>query len=226
MFTVYLVAAGVGCTFIVVQFILQLIGVGGGDMDSPDAGGVDLHGAADFHTDFQADLHTDVGHIGGDIGGDIGGHDAAAHAVESVTGTNLFLSLLSFRTISAFLAFFGLVGLACREADFRPSATLALSTLAGLVSMVLVALAFRFLIGLQASGTLSIHNAVGKTASVYIPIPGSRAGRGKVTLTIQGRLQEYAAVTSGSPLARGASVRIKSVVDADTLEVEALGEKE
>jgi len=223
MSTVYLIAAGVGCTFIVVQFVLQLIGIGGGDMDSPDAGGADLHSPADFHTDFQADVHTDAGaDAGGHVGADVAGHDAGASAVESVTGTNLFLSLLSFRTISAFLAFFGLVGLACDKAEYNASTTLALSTIAGFISMVLVALAFRFLIGLQASGTVSIHNAVGKTAAVYVPIPGERQGRGKVTLTIQGRLQEYAAVTAGAPLGRGATVRIRSVVDPATLDVEAL----
>ena len=48
---------------------------------------------------------------------------------------------------------------------------------------------------LQEDGTLNYASAIGQTATVYVCIPASRTGRGKITLVLQGRYTELDAVT-------------------------------
>lgn len=48
---------------------------------------------------------------------------------------------------------------------------------------------------MQDNGTLVMEKIVGKTATVYVSIPPKRSGRGKVTMTAQGRFTEFDAVS-------------------------------
>ena len=49
---------------------------------------------------------------------------------------------------------------------------------------------------LQHSGNVRIDNAIGNTGEVYIPIPASKSGSGKINIIIQDRFTEIDAVTS------------------------------
>ena len=60
---------------------------------------------------------------------------------------------------------------------------------------------------------------MGKTGTVYLTIPGNRAGAGKVQLNLQNRTVEYQAVTSQEALPNGAKIVVTSVVSRDTVEV-------
>ena len=61
-------------------------------------------------------------------------------------------------------------------------------------------------------------HAVGLPATVYVPIPGKRAGVGKVTFRLQDRIVEYQAVTEGADrLATGEKVVVEAIVSADTV---------
>jgi hypothetical protein len=77
----------------------------------------------------------------------------------------------------------------------------------------------RSLSRLQAQGNVRIDRSVGKTGTVYLTVPGKKAGVGKVHLNLQNRTVEYQAVTSQEPLPSGAHVVVVGVVSADTVEV-------
>ena len=90
----------------------------------------------------------------------------------------------------------------------------------GTAAMVGVAFMMRSLLKFEHDGSIDIQRAVGESARVYIPIPASDQGSGKVTLTLQGRTVEYQAVTSeGQSLPTGAAVLIVEVRNDDTVEV-------
>lgn len=213
MQTVFIVCAAAGCTVLVIQFVLTLIGLGGHafDIDVPQDIGHDF--GIDFHTDAGVDFHGDADFDGGtDFHGD--GDAAAAHH-----GSSWLFGVLSFRTIVAALAFFGLCGLAAQSADASPVNTMLVAVAGGGVAMMAVYWMMRGLGQLRAEGTVRIQRAVGQHGSAYLGIPGERAGNGKIQINLQNRTMEYLAVTSGPPLPTGTKVVVVGVVAPDTVEV-------
>lgn len=80
-----------------------------------------------------------------------------------------------------------------------------------LVGMTLVAVNMLLLFAmskLKHDGSIRLENAIDQQATVTLSIPASRAGVGKVRVSIQGRLKEYHAVTDGGALSRNALVRV------------------
>lgn len=61
---------------------------------------------------------------------------------------------------------------------------------------------------LRHKGNVDLENAIGVTGMVSLRVPAARTGRGKVTISIQGRLKEYHAVTDGAAIARNQSVLV------------------
>ena len=59
----------------------------------------------------------------------------------------------------------------------------------------ITAFAMRGVAKLQCSGNVVKEKLEGLTATVYVSVPPARSGRGKVTLTAQGRYMEIDAVT-------------------------------
>jgi hypothetical protein len=155
-----------------------------------------------------------------------GGHDT-----DTDTGTgadhgdghgNWLLGVLSIRTATAALLFFGLGGLSARYygADDVPAFGAALGS--GALALYLVAMAMRALGGLKADGTARIDRAVGCTGTVYLRVPGAKGGAGKVHLMLQNRTVECRAVTAGDELPTGKPIKVIAVVSSDTVEVEAV----
>jgi hypothetical protein len=192
MSTLYLTCAVLGGTLLACQFLFGVLGFG-------------------HHHDF-----------GGHDGHDFGGHDAhhdGGHAADHDAQTSWFVGILTFRTVVAAITFFGLTGraAAAAEMDAVPTFTLALG--AGAAALFLVGWMMKWMYSLQAEGNVRIHRAVGQSGTVYLSIPGSRTGAGKVHLNLQNRTVEYQAVTAHEPLASGSRVQVVAVVSPDTVEV-------
>jgi len=91
---------------------------------------------------------------------------------------------------------------------------------AGGATLFAVAWLMRTLHRLKADGTVRIERAVGANGTVYVTIPGEKAGVGKVTLSLQDRTVEYQAVTPHQqPLPTGAKIVVTAVIGPDTVEV-------
>ncbi len=61
---------------------------------------------------------------------------------------------------------------------------------------------------LRSSGNINLLNAIDQDGRVTLTVPGHRAGVGKVSVSVQGRLNEYHAVTDGDALSRNAPVTV------------------
>jgi hypothetical protein len=212
---VFGVCAAIGVTILVIQLILALTGLGGHgfDADAPHDFGGDLAGdAAGFHGDA-------VGH--GDMHGDAHGdsHDAGQQVHH---GSTWLFGVISFRTVVAALAFFGLGGLAAQAAEASLPMTLLVATAAGAAAMYGVYGLMRAMYSLKAEGTARIQRAIGQTGSVYLTVPAEGAGLGKVQVNLQNRTMEYLAHTSGPELVTGTKVVVVAVLASDTVEVRAI----
>lgn len=155
--------------------------------------------------------HGDTSHGGVPVHG--GAH---AHASDG-------LQLLSARAVSAAVAFFGIGALGVSAMGLPSVLAVTGGILLGGAAMVGVAFTMRSMLRLESDGSINIYGAVGAAATVYIPIPGGKAGAGKVSLSLQGRTVEHQAVTSeGAALPTGMAVVIVDVHSDDTVEVAPL----
>jgi len=192
---VFISCAVIGGTILICQFVLTLIGLGGDSFDLVD------------------DLPD------GDLG-DIGDLEAGEHH-----GSTFMFGIISFKTLVAASTFFGLAGMVALTGGLELPMQLLIGVVCGGSAMVIVHWLMRTFFQLGQSGTLQISSTLGKTATVYIPIPGDNSGTGKVQIKVQDRLAEFAATTSaGDKLITGAKVVVVEVVDGSTLKVKPLNE--
>jgi hypothetical protein len=219
--TVFNLTALIGGTVLVFQFVLMLLGLGGDGDLSADGG------------DFSGGLH----HGGGiDAGGlhhaggvDAGGADAhagdatwheAADADLGHPGAHWFYEVISLRTLSAAVTFFGLAGITARAYSQPGTISFVIATLSGIAATFIVYWLFKQVYRLQHTGTENVRNALGLSATVYVPIPAQRGGAGKVTFRLQNRVAEYQAVTDDSErLKTGEKVVVVGIVNSDTVRV-------
>lgn len=156
---------------------------------------------------------SDIGEIGDDL--DMGDDYVDGH-VDS-TG---FFGILSFRSLMAALAFFGLVGRATTAAELALWIVLISSIGAGLFALVIVGYLMKLLYSLKSDGTVRIENCVGKPGKVYLSIPGRGQGEGKVTIKVQDREMEYSAVTDADDIPTGALIVVVGITSDNALEVQ------
>ncbi len=213
MTTLFMVCAIVGGAVLAFQLAMMLIGLGGEalDFDVPD----DMDGAMSADLDVDVDVDVDVDAVDA---GDITDVDHP-HPVAS-------FRVLSFRTVVAALTFFGLGGLLGESTGYPAPVTLAVAAIFGFGAMYGVYWLFRGVRKLQAEGTAKIQRAVGRPATVYVPIPANKSGTGKIQCNLQNRTMEYLAVTPGDRLATGAKVMVTGIITLDTVEVEPAPESE
>jgi hypothetical protein len=151
--------------------------------------------------------------------GDVGHHDVGAgHDADHGDG-NWFLGLLTLRAICAAVTFFGLGGLIGAYYDLPYSGQLASAFLAGFAALYLVANLMKALYRLKADGSVRIQHAIGRTGTVYLRVPGNRAGAGKVTLNLQNRTVELEAFTAADELPTGTPIRVVAVLGPNSVEV-------
>jgi len=204
--TLFLIAAVVGGTVMVCQFLMTMLGLGddGADFADGDVGGdmdVDI-----VDIDVDGDHHTPIHH--------------AADADVDHPGSSWLFQMLSFRTVVAALTFFGLGGAWSSSSGHQPALSLLIALGAGGAAMVGMYQLMKAIYNLQSSGNVDIRNAIGQPARVYIPIPAAGGGKGKVQVTLQGRTMEYGAVTDDDEtLKTGETVVIEDVLSSDVVKV-------
>jgi len=203
METVYVYCAVIGGAILVVQTILTVLGIGADDFDAADA-----HHAAD-----AADAHQAADAEHARVA------DAADADFAGDHSTSLFLQILTFKSLVAFLTFFGLGGLAANEAGAETGVAAGVAAGAGIVAMIGIAQLMTVLSRLHSQGNLELRNAVGRPATVYLRIPADLQGAGKVHVTVQGRTAEVKAKTAGPELPTGAHATVVRLLGPDTLEV-------
>jgi membrane protein implicated in regulation of membrane protease activity len=208
---IFLIAAVVGGTVMVCQFVLTLMGMG-------DDGGFEGHDAA-------------AGFDGGDVGGDAAGdfHGAGEHHTSAATAadgefvhhdSSWLFGVLSFRTLITGAAFFGVAGRAAKASDVANGPALMIALGAGLVAMYGMYWLMRTISSLTSSGNQRISSALGRRGTVYIPIPADRQGVGKVQLSMQNRIVELRAVTDEPDrLKTGETVEVVAITDSDQVRV-------
>lgn len=164
-------------------------------------------------------IQTVMTFLGADTGGDF---DLDAGGAELADGdTSNGIGLLSFRNFINFFLGFGWTAILLKGEMVSTPLLMTISILVGVALVAIVMLIFRWLSSMQQSGNIDVfQSAADCQGSVYLTIPGHRSGSGKVQITINGSVREYAAVTDGDTLSTGTRIRVVEAVTSNTLLVE------
>lgn len=163
---------------LLIQTVLMFIG-----FDEGADGDIDV----DVDIDADADISDAVSHDGVFKDGDI-------DSVNDVSGLES-LHIITVRSVIAFFVIFGWVGIVMQSAGVSLPITLVVASGSGLVTMIGIAYLFRLVMRLKSNGTTDNRNAVGIAGKVYLTVPPSRSGEGKVNIILQGAYVERNAVT-------------------------------
>lgn len=116
-------------------------------------------------------------------------HDHTHHSQDS--GLRIF----TVRGFVAFFSVFGWAGIVFLRSGMSIPFSVIVSLLLGVLAMVFIAVALVGFLKLQSDGTTDIHTAIGLSGTVYISIPPSRSGTGKITALVSGSWGEFDACT-------------------------------
>ncbi len=192
---------------LVIQTVLMFFGFDDGDADVDFDADFDADTDLDFEADAQADISDGI----------YGDEIADAAELADAAGFDS-LRVFTVRGIVAFLVMFGWVGVVMTEAKINLVITLLTATACGFAIMVLVAYLFKAIMKLRSSGTADNRNALGSAGKVYLTIPASRQGEGKVNVMLQGSYVERNAVTDeGEAIPTGSEVIVVGVSGQTTL---------
>ena len=110
------------------------------------------------------------------------------------------VSIFTVKSVTAFFAVGSWAGLlTCSLApDNLQWLSIPVALAAGVAAAAVVIVLMRAMLKLQSNGILQPEKLIGKQAVVYVSIPASRGGRGKITLDAQGKFTEMDAVTEDS----------------------------
>jgi len=135
-----------------------------------------------------------------------------------------YFPIFTIRNLIIFLMMFGWTGIAMvRQFHAGIPLTLAVSFLAGLALMLLVALMFFGISKMTSSGTVVVDNSIiGSEAKVYLKIPAHKSGQGKITVLVKGIQKEIQATTEGPDLPTGSLVKITELKNDGSVSVAQL----
>jgi hypothetical protein len=179
-----------------------------------------FYGIAFFSTAIMS-VQTLLTLFGADADHDLGGDHDASHGHHGASD----VSVLSFRSIIAFLVGFGWMGAIMGDLGWSLLFVIPLALAAGVILMYFVYWFMKLLHGMRASGNLDYVYAIGEVGTVYLPVPPNKEKAGKVEVLLQGRLVVVDAFTSAEEkIPNREKVRIIDVVGTDALLVEPLNE--
>lgn len=136
------------------------------------------------------------------------------------------VSIFTVKSITAFFAMGSWTGLfMCAVAPQLKWLSVIIAIIVGSIAMAVVVVALKALTKLQCNGAVQIDKLIGLRATVYVSVPPSRSGRGKITITAQGRFMELDAVTDcGERLAVDETVEIVATENECTVVKRILNE--
>ena len=167
-------------------------------------------------------IMTFIGAAGGDFDVEAGGGlDTDFDDPSSAMGSGM--NLYTFRNLINFLLGFGWTFILLQKSVSSTGILILISLLVGLALVAIVMYMFKWLSSMQQSGNIDVYKAaVGCQGTVYLTIPGERSGEGKVQITINNAVREYAALTDSDTLKTGTPIRVVEVLSPSTLLVEEL----
>lgn len=152
--------------------------------------------------------------LGTDTDIDAGPMDSIGDSVDDGDLSGVF----SFRNLINFLLGYGWTGVLLYDSFDKVIWLETVAILVGMAFVLAFVFMFRQVMKLSHDGSFHMNEAIGLTADVYLRIPASRSGRGKVQVSVKGSVHEIDAVTDNdAEIPTGGQVKILEVLGDDLL---------
>ena len=130
--------------------------------------------------------------------------------------------LFSFRNLINFLLGFSWTGISFYQLVPNPVWLVSLCVIVGVLFVAVFFLIIRQIERLGEDNSFRISNALNKTGSVYLTIPGMKKGVGKVQVSVNGAFHELDAITENEKLESSSLVRIVRIESNNLVVVERI----
>lgn len=158
---------------------------------------------------FDADTDMD-----GDVDIDLDGH----------TDASVSVTLFSLKGLTAFFTFFGWAGvLFLKEGESDTIATV-YALISGGLALALVGYLMNFFANMGESGNYSLNEALNKEGQVYLTIPATISGKGKIQLELGGGIKEVDAVSDKGEIKTGSKILVTDIIDKETVLVQIIND--
>lgn len=130
--------------------------------------------------------------------------------------------LFSLRNLINFFLGFGWTGVSLYSSIENKFLLGAIAFVVGLIFIAIFFAVIKALMRLSEDNTFNIEETIGKIAHVYMNIPASKSGTGKISISVKGTIHELSAITaSTNDIKNGAIVKVLAV-EGDVLIVSPL----
>lgn len=129
------------------------------------------------------------------------------------------LNLFSIKNLIGFLVGFGWAGVCFSSSISSPFWLTVVATLVGAIFVATFIFIYKQTRKLDQDGTFKIEECLGKTATVYLRIPGAENGKGKIQISINGSVLELDALTDDDDIPSGQNVKVTEIINNSTVKV-------
>ncbi|MGV3630326.1 MAG: serine protease [Bacteroidota bacterium] len=137
-------------------------------------------------------------------------------------GAEAPFQLFSLRNLVNFFLGFSWSGISFYHSISNRAILIGICLAIGILFVYLFFVIIRQVQKLAEDNSFHIQHAVGKTATVYLRIPASKSGYGKIQVSVNGTSQELNAMTNDEEIPSGTIVRVLEVLDNNLLLVSIL----
>jgi membrane-bound ClpP family serine protease len=130
--------------------------------------------------------------------------------------------IFSLRNMINFLLGFGWAGVSLYDSISSVALLITVSVLVGLVFVAFFFIVIRQLMKLSEDNTFKISETIDKTGEVYLQIPASKSGKGKILISVRGSIHELDAISDNESISQGTLVKVVRIENERILVVTPL----
>ncbi len=117
---------------------------------------------------------------------------------------------------------FGWAGVSLYDSIGSVVLLIAVAVAVGLVFVAFFFIVIRQLMKLSEDNTFKMSETVDKTGEVYLQIPASKSGKGKILISIRGSIHELDAISDNESISQGTLVKVVRIENERILVVTPL----
>lgn len=146
-------------------------------------------------------ISTFIGFSGSETDADTGGGDG-----------DMPFEIFTLRNLINFLLGFSWTGISLYDSIENKTILIGISLLVGILFVGVFFLIIKQIVKLSEDNSFRIENTINKTGEVYLTIPESKSGKGKIQISVNGSFHELDAITNSSEkLSSGIAVKVVAV---------------